>query len=372
MSRVWPVVRKEFREIRRDPITLWIALVLPVILLLLFGYAIRLEVDDVPMAVLDLDRSHESTALVDAFVNTGDFAVRRQAATERDLRRLLDRGEVRLALVIPNGFGRALEAGRVARVQTLIDGTYSATATVVRNEVDAVTLAFTRARARRALGGRDPPEVIRAEARVWYNPALDSPTFVVPGLFAVILMALPPLLTVLAIVREKESGSVQQIYVSPLRSWEFVAGKMLPYVAIALVEMGMILALGAWWFRLPFRGSAALLLAGVILYVFCTVGIGLFVSTLTRSQVVAVLMALIITVMPSFLFSGFMFPISTMPEAVQWYTRLFPARYFNDVSRGLFLKGVGFGELWSQFAILAAYTSVIFAAASVRFRKKIA
>ena len=185
-------------------------------------------------------------------------------------------------------------------------------------------------------------------------------------------MALPPLLTVLAIVREKESGSVQQIYVSPLRSWEFVAGKMLPYVAIAFAELVTLLALGAWWFRLPFRGSAAVLLLGASLYVFCTVGIGLFVSTLTRSQVVAVLIALIITVMPSFLFSGFMFPISAMPVAIQWYTRVFPAQYFTAVTRGLFLKGTGIPELWPQLATLAGYTAVVFAAASLRFRKKVA
>lgn len=370
--RVWPVVRKELREIRRDPITLWIAVAFPAVMLFVFAYAIRLEVDDVPMAVLDYDRSQESAALVDAFVNTGNYVVRRRVATEREVKHLLDDGAVRLALVIPPGFEREIAAGRIARVQTLIDGSYSATATIVRNEADAIVYAFARARVRRALGGASVPEGIRVEARVWYNPSLRSAVFVVPGLFAALLMAFPPLLTVLAVVREKESGSVQQIYVSPLKPWEFVAGKMLPYVAIAFLELVMILVLGAWWFKVPFRGSAALLLAGSTLYILCTVGIGLLVSTLTRSQVVAILLAVVITVMPSFLFSGFMFPISTMPEAIQWYTRLFPARYFTEVSRGLFLKGIGGGELWDEFAWLAAYTALVFAAASFRFRKKVA
>jgi len=324
------------------------------------------------MAVLDLDRSADSRALVDAFANTGDFAIREHPQTERDVARLLDGGRVRLALVIPAGWSEDLAAGRSASVQTLVDGSYSATATVLRNEAEAVTAAFSRQYTARALGAERVSEGIRAEARVWYNPALRSSTFVVPGLFTVILMAFPPLLTVLAIVREKESGSVQQIYVSPLRSWEFVAGKMLPYVAIAFAELAVLLAIGAWWFRLPFRGSVSLLLLGATLYVFCTVGIGLLVSTITNSQVVGVLIALVITVMPSFLFSGFMFPISAMPTGIQWYTRIFPARYFTAVSRGLFLKGSGMPELWPQLATLAAYTGAVFATSSFRFRKKVA
>lgn len=372
MRRVWPVVQKEFREIRRDPITMWIAAVVPILLLFIFGYAIRLEVENVPIAVLDLDRTADSRALADAFTNTGDFAIRARARTERDVAALLDGGKVRLALVIPAGWSDDLAAGRPASVQTLVDGSYSATATVIRNEVEAVTAAFTRERAARARGGRPLPEGIRAEARVWYNPALRSSVFVIPGLFTVILMAFPPLLTVLAIVREKESGSVQQIYVSPLRSWEFIAGKMLPYVAIAFTELAVLLAIGAWWFRVPFRGSVSLLLVGATLYVFCTVGIGLLVSTLTQSQVVGVLIALVITVMPSFLFSGFMFPISAMPEGIQWYTRIFPGRYFTGVTRGLFLKGTGVAELWPEFAMLAGYTAVVFALSSLRFRKKVA
>ena len=371
-SRVLPVVRKEFREIRRDVITLWLAVVLPVVMLFLFGYAIRLDVEDVPMAVLDFDRSSESAALVDAFVNTGDFVVERRPANEREVKRLLDAGTVRLALVIPPGFGRDLKSGRTALVQSLIDGTFSATASVIRNEVDAITLSFAADRIKDLGAGTSPPAGIRVEPRVWYNPSLRSATYVVPGLFAVILMAFPPLLTTLAVVRERESGSIEQIYVSPLRPWEFIAGKMIPYVLIAFVELVMIVALGRWWFRIPFHGSPAVLALGSVLYVFCTVGIGLLVSTITRSQVVAVLLALVVTVMPSFLFSGFMFPIFTMPEALQWYTRLFPARYFTDVSRGVFLKGAGFADLQGQLAVLAAYTAVVFAIASMRFRKKVA
>lgn len=375
-----PMVRKEFREIRRDPVTLWIAAVVPLVFLLLFGYALRIDFANTPMAVLDLDGSRQSAELVETFTNTGDFAVHRRPATEREVRRLLDAGDVRLALVIPRGFGREREAGRPVAVQTIIDGSTVATAVVLRNEAEAVTLAYAMRAGRRAAGGGPGgtpgsgplPLGPTLEARVWYNPALRSATFIMPGLYAVILMAFPPLLTALAIVREKESGSVEQIYVSPLRPWEFIAGKMIPYVAIAFAEMASVVALGRLWFDVPFRGSALLLALASAIYVFCTVGIGLVVSTVTRSQVVAVMLALVVTVMPSFLFSGFLFPIAGMPRPVQWYTFMFPARYFNVISRGLFLKGTGLAELWPQFAVLVLYTLAVFAVASLRFRKKVA
>ncbi len=371
-TRVVPVIRKECLEIRRDPITLWIAFAFPLVLLFLFGYAIRLEVDNVPMAVLDLDRTPSSARLVDGFVNTGDFVIRRRPANLPEIESLLDAGIVRLALVIPVGFGRELAEGRIVPVQTLVDGTFSARAIIIRNLAEGITASFTAEQVREALGSPPLSGGVGVESRVWYNPALESRLAVIPGLFAVILMAFPPLLTVLAIVREKESGSVQQIYVSPLRPWEFIAGKMLPYVAIALLQLGIVIVVGVWWFRIPFRGSALVLGSSSLLYVFCTVGVGLLVSTLTNRQVVALFLALIITIMPSFLFSGFMYPISAMPETVQWYTRLFPVRYFTEISRGVFLKGVGLEVLWTEIALLAAYTAVVFAAASALFRKKLA
>ena len=369
-GRVIAVARKEFRELRRDPITLWIAVFVPLVLLFVFGYAIRLDVADVPMAVVDRDRSPASAAFADALVNTGDFVVTRRPRDEAELGRLLDQGSVRVGLVIPAEFGARISAGRPATVQTLIDGSYSATAMILRAEVEAVTFRFAveRAREREPRLGRIEP----SEPRVWYNPALRSEPFVVSGLFAVILMAFPPLLTVLAVVREKENGSVQQIYVSPLRGWEFVGGKLLAYFAVALFELATIIVVGLWWFELPLRGSVLLLVGASTLFALCTVGIGLLVSTITRSQVVAVLIALIVTVMPSFLFSGFMFPISSMAEPVQWYTRLFPAQYFVEVSRGLFLKGTGLAELGGELAILAGYTVAVFAASAFRFRKKLA
>jgi ABC-2 type transport system permease protein len=373
MTRLLAVVRKEFREIRRDPLLLWIAVAVPVVLLFLFGYAISLDIRSVPLAVLDLDRTAESRALVDAFTNTGDFVVRARLEEEEMMWRLLDRGTIRVALVIPADFSHDLTTHQTPTVQTVIDGSFSARALVIRNEVEATTLAFSAARAStRDTGPASPPVGIRAQPRVWYNASLESATFVVPGLFSVILLAFPPLLTALAIVREKETGSIQQIYVSPLTRWEFLAGKMAPYVAIAFGELLLVIALGTWWFRLPLRGSSTVLLAGSVLYVFCTVAIGILVSTLTRNQVVAILLAIIVTIMPSFLYSGFLYPISSMSFSAQLRTYLFPGRYYVEISRGTFLKGTGFGELGAELAILALYGAIVFGAAAFRFRKKVA
>lgn len=377
-ARFLPVARKEFREMRRDPITLWIAVFLPVVMLFLFGYAVSLDVEDVPVAVLDRDRSAASARLVEALESSESFAVRRRPTDEKEVRLLLDTGKVGLAVVIPHSFSEELAAGRRARVQTLVDATYSATAAVVRDEVEALFADFARREygaGASAAAGASPaslPGEILVHSRVWYNPSLESATFVIPGLFAVILLAFPPLLTVLGVVREKESGSIQQVYVSPLRPWEFLAGKTLLYAAVAFGELATVVALGIWWFDLPFRGSPLLLLTASVLYVLCTVGIGLFVSTLTRSQVVGMLLALVITLMPAFLFSGFMFPISGMPEGMQWYTRLFPGRYFTEISRGLFLKGSGPAALAAPLLLLAAYTAAVFGAATLRLGRKLA
>lgn len=368
-SRVRAVVRKEFRELRRDPITLWVAFALPLVMLFLFGYAIRMDVDDVAVGVVDLDGSKTSRDLVQALVNSGHYVIRARETDPDRLGPLLDRGVVRVGVVIPRGFERDLLRGTDPELLTVIDGSFSATAAVVRGEMESIVQAFA---ARLGAPGVSPVAPVRAEPRVWYNPGLRSATSVVPGLFAVILMAFPPLLTVLAIVREKESGSVLQIYASPLRPIEFIAGKLIPYAAIAFAELAMIVAVGIWWFRLPFRGSPWLLAMGAVLYVACTVGIGLLVSTLTNSQVVALLLATIITLMPSMLFSGFMYPIITMVEPVQWYTRLFPARYFTDVSRGVVLKGVGVGALAEQLVWLGVYTVSVVGIAVVRFRNRMA
>lgn len=374
-SLIFAVMWKEGREIRRDPITIAVAVVLPLLMLYLFGSALSLDVKDASFAVYDQDRSAASRALIERFSQSGYFRRTHDIHAEVEIAELLDRGRARLVLIIPLGFAQKLARRETALVQVLADGSYSTTAMVILGYAEAIVQSDAHEQMRERLvaqGVAVPLAPVRVESRVWFNAPLESVNYIVPGLFGVILMAFPPLLTALAVVREKEAGSVQQIFVSPIRPYEFIAGKMVPYAAIALFEMLMILVAGLWWFHIPFLGSLPLFLAATVIYVFCTVGIGLLVSSITRSQLVAMLLSLLATLMPSFLFSGFLFPIYTMPMLLQLYTYLFPARYFIEISRGIVMKDVGLAVLWPQLLALLLYTIFVFAITTRLFRKKVA
>lgn len=362
VRRVMAMVTKETREILRDPITFGIALVLPVVMLFLFGYAVSLDVENVALGVLDLDKTPASRMLVDRFVNSGHFVLEQSLQSEHELERAMQRGDIRIALVIPPGFLEKTVRNERVPLQVVIDGTHSATGLIVGNYARAIVAAASE--------GAQP--TVRLETRVWYNPGLRSINYFVPGLYGVLLMSFPPLLTALGIVREKETGSVQQIFVSPLRPSEFILGKLIPYGFIAFIEIILVFGVGALWFAVPVRGSIAFLLVASLLYVFCTVGIGLLISTITRSQLAAMLAALMITLMPSYLFSGFLFPIFTMPFVVQLFTHIFPTRYFVELSRAVVLKGAGFEYLWANVLIILVYTIAVFLLAARRFRKKVA
>jgi ABC-2 type transport system permease protein len=375
-SLIGTVVGKEMREIRRDPITVTVAVALPLVMLYLFGSALSLDVKDATFAVYDLDKSAASRSLIEAFPHSGYFRHTYDIREEQEIGQLLDRGQARLVLIIPSDFSRQLARGQTVVVQTLVDGSFSATAMVVAGYAAAIIENYALEETHKALfaKGHDTMGMpfIEVESRVWFNAPLKSVNYIVPGLFAVILMAFPPMLTALAVVREKEAGSVQQIFVSPIQPYQFIAGKMIPYAVIAFLEMVMILVVGLWWFYIPFRGSLLLFLAATTLYVLCTVGLGLLISSVTRNQLAAMLLALLVTLMPSFLFSGFLFPIFTMPEIMQMYTYLFPARYFVEISRGVVMKGIGLNILWPQLLMLVLYTAVVFATTTRLFRKKVA
>jgi ABC-2 type transport system permease protein len=360
--RIAAVVMKETRELWRDPMTVAIALLMPLVMLLLFGYAVTLDIHDIALGVLDRDLTPASRKLTDAFVESGYFRLARVLQSTGDIEAALQRGNVDLVLVIPERFQAAIARDSSPAVQLLLDGTYSDTAQVVTGYADTIVRNF----------GRPPLGHVKVDMRVWYNAEMRSANYIVPGLFAVILMAFPPLLTALAVVREKETGAIQQIFASPLTSGEFIAGKLIPYAGIAFIEILIVMAAGFFWFAIPFGGNAALLLFAGLIYVFTTVGLGLLVSTLAERQVTAMLLAIVLTFMPSTLFSGFLFPIFTMPYVFQLYTFLFPARYFVDVSRGIVLKGSGFGELWPNMALLVAYTAIVFVIAAARLRRKVA
>lgn len=363
LKRIAAVATKEAREVLRDPITLGVALLMPLIMLLLFGYAITLDVDDIALGVLDEDHSPASRQLQQAFTASDTFRLSASLQHHREVERTLQEGEARLVLVIPSGFQRRLYRGEASPVQLVVDGSYSATATLVSQRALAIARGFDR---------QESSPLVSLDTRVWFNPSLSSVHTVVPALYAVILMAFPPLLTALALVREKETGTIQQIYASPLSATEFLCGKLVPYGVIACLQMAMVIAAGLLWFGVPFHGSPGVLLAVSLLYVLCTLGIGLLVSAVTRTQLAAMLAVLIITLMPSFLFSGLLFPIFTMPYLLQLYTLLFPGRYFVDIARGVVLKGVGIEVLWPSITVVAVYTLLILVLAAWRLKKRVA
>lgn len=363
LSRILAFARKEVLEIVRDPITVWLSLFMPLVMLFLFGYALSFDVENAPLVVVDHDKSPASRAIAAQFLNTPYFRLAGAPEDERAAEHALMQGEARAVLSIPPDFGRRLEQGRTAPVELLVDGSYATTAAIVSAYGRAIIYAFPS-------GTLQLP--IQPEVRVWYNPQLRSRDFLLPGLFAVIMMAFPPLLTALAVAREKELGTIAQIYASPLTKTEFIVAKLLPYAAIAAGQLAIVLAAGFLWFKLPMHGSLALLSALGVIYVLTTVSIGLLVSTLVRTQVAAMLVTLIVTLMPSFLFSGFIYPVFTMPEFFQGYSARIPTMYFVNISRGIVLRGAGLAELWPNVAVLVGYTAVVLALATLFFKKRLA
>ena len=375
-SRTSSVLRKETREILRDPYTLSIALVLPLVMLFLFAYGVNTDVRNIQLAVMDFDQSTTSQDYTQAFFSSGYFESAGFVQNYEQAGDMLDRDTADAVLVILPGFARTLSSGGQVQTQTLLDGSYTPSAQVAESYIEAINAGYNGRIISEYLESRSGQSLdqyipLQVQSRVLYNPGLKSVNVIVPGLFGVILMALPPLLSALAIVREKERGSIQQIFVSPIRPLELIVGKLIPYAVIAFLEMIIMLAGGILWFGVPFRGNLLLFLAASILYVLCTVGIGLLISTLTRSQVTAGLLAIVLTVMPSMLFSGFIFPIHTMPTPMQVYASIFPARYFIDISRALALKGQGFSSVAPAMGFMAIYATGLILFSALRFKKQI-
>lgn len=375
-SRTFSVLRKETREILRDPYTLSIALLLPLVMLFLFAYGVNTDVRNIQMAVLDFDQSPASRDYIQAFFSSGYFESVGTVSSYEQAGEMLDRDTADAVLVILPGFARTLSNGGRAQVQTLLDGSYTPSAQVAESYIEAINAAYngrTLSQYIESQTGQSLDEYIslKVQSRVLYNPGLKSVNAIVPGLFGVILMALPPLLSALAIVREKERGSIQQVFVSPIRPLELIVGKLIPYAVIAYIEMIIVFAGGILWFGVPFHGSLLIFLVSSVLYVLCTVGIGLLISTLTRSQVTAGLLIIVLTIMPSMLFSGFIFPIHTMPTPMQAYANIFPARYFIDISRALALKGEDIPSVAPAMGFLAIYAAGIILLSALRFKKRI-
>ncbi|MGE3524575.1 MAG: ABC transporter permease [Gemmatimonadales bacterium] len=334
----------------------------PVIQLLALGYAVNTDVHHAPMIVLDEDRTEASRRLVEEMTGSGYFEVERAARRPADLARALDHGEALLALHIPRGFSRDLLRPSGASVQVLVDGTSSNTANVAQSYASRMIQDFGLRQGGLAVAGG-----INFLPRVWYNPDLSSRVYNVPAVAAVIIFLMCLLLTSLGVVREREIGTLDQLMVSPLRPVELMLGKTLPVVLVALIDLLLVTAVSLLWFGIPMRGSFGLLLGSSLVFILAGLGLGLLISTISNTQQEAY-MTMFLIFLPAMLFSGFMFPITSMPVPVQWLTLANPLRYFLEVVRGVFLNGTGLTTLWPQIAVLAAMATVLMTLAVWRFK----
>jgi ABC-2 type transport system permease protein len=368
MMKAVAVARKELRQIVRDKRTLVILLLVPVLFLLLFGYALNWDIRHVRLAVDDRDRTPESRSIISAFVNSGYFDLVR-STDDRGINAIMNTNDDRAVLVIPGGLGRDLQRGLRVPVQVVINGDNANTATTVM--AYALTILENESAKYRggvaAAGGAAP---LTAVPRVWYNPELRSTLFLVPGLIAYIAMISAAISTALSIVREKERGTMEQVRMAPLDASMFVLGKTIPYFFVSLVSgMGIVLASMAL-FDLPMRGSWLLLLLAVSLFLVCALALGLFVSSIADTQQVAFQLAALISYLPTMLLSGFVFPIASMPAVLRAVTYVVPAKYFLVALRAIVLKGVGIEAFWQQLVALAVFATAMMALASFRLRRQ--
>jgi ABC-2 type transport system permease protein len=361
---IGPVMRKEFRQIRRDTRSLIFMIFLPAFLLLMFGFALNFDVKHIPLAVVDQDGSRASRELVEKFGTTEYFDIKARLDSTGDIDGLMAREKVRAALVVPETFSEDLLAGRSPSVQFLIDGANAMSGTTGAGYAAAILQSYSQrvtleAMERRGLGGLTLP--LKAEVRVWYNPELKSARFLVPGLMAFILMVILTTSTAFSIVREKERGTMEQIMVSPLRPAALIIGKMIPYVLISLAAAHLVLGLGWVLFGVAIKGNYFLLLLTMVLFLISGLGQGILISAITRTQQVAFLLSVLTTILPTFILSGFVFPVRNMPEIIQLVTYLVPAKYFLVALRAIILKGVGLGAFWDQVVFLAGFAVLILA-----------
>ncbi len=364
-TRLLAMARKEAIQIRRDSRSLIMAFVLPVALLVLFGYAITWDVADIKTAVLDQNQSAESRAFLDAYRASGRFSLDRRLTRPQEIAPLLDRGQAQLVLVIPPDFARDLGAGRRPEVQAIVDGSDANTATIILAYAQAVAESYTSRLQGVALAA------LTTQSRVWYNEELTSRNMIVPGLVAVIMMVIAAMLTSLTIAREWERGTMEQLAATPVSRAEVVLGKLLPYLVIGFVDVVVTSLLGVFLFGVPFRGNALQLAVLSILFLIGGLGLGLFLSAVARSQLVATQLAMVVTFLPAFLLSGFMFAIEVMPLPLQLMTFLIPARYFIVVTRGIFLKGVGVSVLWVQALLMVVFAVAGLGLAMRAFKKEL-
>lgn len=374
-ERINHILVKEFIQIFRDPRMKGVIFLMPIIQVLVFGYAVTTDVKHVATAVYDLDNSVASRELISRFVNSGYFDILEYVDTDARARELVDRSVVRVVFRMNKGFGEDLRAGRTAELQVIVDGTDSNTAGIVLDYSARIAGQFSQqvllTRFRQQVGTGKEPGRAEMQTRAWFNENLESRNFYVPGVIAIIVMLITLMLTSMAVVREKEIGTMEQIMVTPITPVEFILGKTVPFALIGFADVILITMIGVFWFEVPIRGNLLLLFFATSLYLMTTLGAGLFISTVSQTQQEA-MMSTFFFYFPAVLLSGFMFPIANMPELIQWLTYVNPLRYFLVIIRGIFLKGVGPSILWPQMIALLLMGLATLWLASRRFRKTLA
>jgi ABC-2 type transport system permease protein len=372
-ARLKQMLIKEFIQTLRDKRTRFILIGPPIIQMLVFGYAATFEIHHVATAVLDQDHSRQSREFFSRFTSSPYFEVKRQVTDRRQIPELIDRGDATVAIEIDAGFAEKLETGQTAPVQVIVDATNSNTALIASAYVSEIALDFARQSQQERMDRiapaitRQMPSVV-LDDRPWYNVSLRSRWFFVPGVIGSLTLVLVITLTAFAVVREREIGTLEQIMVTPIRPFEFILGKTLPFFLIGLFDVSLIAVVGTLWFQVPFRGHVSVLALGSVLFLVCMLGVGLLISTVSSTQQQAMVTAFFF-IMPAITFSGFGFPIATMPVWLQYCTYLSPLRYFLVVLRGTYLKGAGMSILWPQMSAMGILGCILLAAAVIRFHK---
>jgi ABC-2 type transport system permease protein len=367
--RLFAMARKETLQLRRDSRSLITAFLYPALMIVFFGYVITFDIRDINVAVFDQDHTQRSRELIEAFESAGDFRVTHRLSRYQEIQPLLDRGAVRMALVIPPGFQRDLSAGRPAAVQALVDGADANTAGIALNYAGAIVTAYS---ARLVLRASPQGTPIVAQSRVWYNESLKSSNMIVPGLVAVIMMVIAAMLSALTVAREWDRGTMEQLAATPVHRVEVILGKLLPYLAIGLIDVIAAIVIGRLLFHVPFRGSPVLLVGLATLFLVGSLGLGIFISAAAKSQLLATQISLLATYLPSLLLSGLIFDLASMPLVLRTVSLVVPARYFIVVLRGIFLKGVGPEVLWIQGLAMIVFAVLGLTLAVHAFRKELA
>ena len=373
-QRIRALIRKEFLELRKSPQLLRIVIIAPVVQLTMLGYAATTDVKNVPIVVVDGDRSPISRQLIERFSASPRFRIVAEEFSAAEIDRHLEKGDAWLAIVIPAGLQAAIERDEALdhrQIQILADGTDANSSGVALTYASGLISEFASVLQAERLARTAASGGIEGRVRVWFNPELVSKDFMVPGVLALLLLVITANLSSMAIVRERELGTLEQLNVTPLGRWELILGKLLPYALVGFIDVLLVLTVAVYWFEVPLRGSVWLLLGASMIYLLCTLSLGLLVSTISATQQQAMMTATFFFLVPMMYLSGFIFPIENMPPVIQAITTIIPLRYFLVIVRGIFLKGVGWDVLWPQFAALAGWGVMVLALAAVRSRKRV-